>query len=151
MNEYRGETAIQLGGRVYTIRLTHNVLAHLEREMDARGWLPSILCKGGYDNVAAVLHAALTVSPRDRVPPQIEPSKLSLAATSDAIDDAGGITANDAPISIAYYSLLANAGFADRETLQEMGLLPLPKKEDGPAEEVMAAIFLPESEAVGTN
>jgi len=123
LNQYQGETPITLGGKTYTLRLTTNRMAHLERLLDCRGMLNTRLLGAGADTVRAALHVCLTVPDR-KGPPLIRPP-FTLDDMGEMIDEAGGLQAVAEP----YWELLVNCGIADRTMAENAGLI---KKSPGP-------------------
>jgi len=131
VNAYRGEAAITLGGRVYVLRLTFNVLAALEDALKSTN-LPETLTSAGYRAVRATFHAALTTP--DRNGARLMPESTSVEAVGDLLDDVGGLYASGSPVPACYFELLVGCGYLDREAAEEAGLIPKterPGKGDG--------------------
>lgn len=128
-NVYRGETLLTLGGRTYALRLSMNVCARLEDALEARGDLPQTLLNAGFRTVRATFHTVLTSPSRSGGAPSL-PTATTLEAVGDLLDEAGGLGA-ESEVAHAYWGLVVNAGFLDREEAERLKLLPPGKAEAG--------------------
>ena len=124
-NPYRGETDLRLGDRTYPLRLTINMLAHLETTLDATGFgLLQKLLGGGATVIRAVFHACLTVQPARQLPAHLP--ELSLMDLGDLMEEQGGLKA----LKETYWLLMVNAEVIDRDDAEKGGLIP--KGKSGP-------------------
>jgi hypothetical protein len=130
-----------VGGKIYTLRFTTNVLAAIEESLKERGpALVNILMQGGAQVLRAVFWAALTTAVKG-VPqiPATSDVPVSLEAIGDLIDEAGGIQV----VGPTYWLLMVNAGVILRDYAEEAGLIPTldgkpPKDVAGPAGSIPA-------------
>ena len=124
MNPYRGETAVTLGGRAYSLRLTTHAWAYLESALHDLGQEQLFDEKGVIrpwaSSVVAVFWACLA-APHDKAP-------FTRTQVAALVDEAGGVDlfgkVKDPTIVTAWAMVLVNAGVLDRESAEAAGFIP---------------------------
>lgn len=130
MNQYRGDTEVRLGERVFRLRLTTHAWAYLESALHdlGRGHLfdEKGVIRPLASSVVAVLWACIA-APHDAPP-------FTRAEVAAMLDEAGGVDVfgrvSNPTIVAAWARIMVNAGVLDLESAEAAGFIPSARKPD---------------------